>query len=88
MTRNRFSLFPQGHLMIGLDQSAYREIENKINNFLSSNLRGLRLENMSVQEDRVNLYYQYRSQRDFDWTAFTSGLNRIVSPAKVEVFIG
>ena len=88
MTKNRFSLFPQGHLMIGLDQSAYREIENKINNFLSSNLRGLRLENMSVQEDRVNLYYQYRSQRDFDWTAFTSGLNRIVSPAKVEVFIG
>lgn len=88
LTRNRFSLFPQGHLMIGLGQTAHSDIENRLNSFLAGRLRGLRLETMSVLEDRVNLYYQYRSQRDFDWTAFTSELNQIASPAKVEVFIG
>jgi len=88
LTRNRFALFPQGHLMIGLDQAAYAEIESRVNSFLGSNLRALRLENMSVIEDRVNLYYQYRSQRDFDWPAFTSELHKIASPAKVEIFIG
>jgi len=88
LTKNRFSIFPQGHLMIGLDQSAFREIEPRMNRFLDSRLRGLRMENMSILEDRVNLYYQYRSQRDFDWTVFTSELHKMVSPAKVEVFIG
>ena len=88
LTKNRFSLFPQGHLMIGVDQSAYNEIETRMNSFLGSNLRGLQLENMSVLEGRVNLYYQYRSRRDFDWTAFTGELHKIAGPAKVEVFIG
>jgi hypothetical protein len=88
LTRNRFSLFPQGHLMIGLDQSAYSDIETRMNSLLNNRLRGLRLETMSVLEDRVNLFYQYRSQRDFDWTAFTSELNQVATPAKLEVFIG
>lgn len=88
LTRNRLSFFAQGHLMIGLDQGAYSDIENRLNTFLQSSLRGLRLETMSVLEDRVSLYYQYRTQRGFDWTAFTRELNRIASPAKVEVFVG
>lgn len=88
LTRNRFSFFARGHLMLGVDQAAYSDIEARLDNFLNNHLRGLRLETMSVLQDRVNLHYQYRSQRGFDWTAFTSELNRIASPAKVEVFIG
>jgi len=88
LTRNRLSLFAQGHLMVALDQSAYSSIDNRLSSFLSSRLRGLRLETMSVLDDRVSLYYQYRSQRDFDWTAFTGELNQIAGPGKVEVFIG
>jgi len=88
LTRNRLSFFAQGHLMIALDQGAYSDIENRLNTFLQSSLRGLRLETMSVLEDRVSLYYQYRTQRGFDWTAFTRELNQIASPAKVEVFVG
>jgi len=88
LTRNRLSFFARGHLMIALDQAAYSNIEGRLNTFLNERLRGHRLETMSVLEDRVSLYYQYRSQRDFDWTAFTGELNRITSPAKVEVFVG
>ena len=88
LTRNRFSLFPQGHLMIAVDQTAYSDIGTRINSLLNSRLQGLRLETMSVLEDRVSLYYQYRSQKDFDWTAFTSEINQIAGAAKVDVFIG
>ena len=88
LTRNRLSFFARGHLMIALDQAAYSNIEGRLNTFLNERLRGHRLETMSVLEDRVSLYYQYRSQRDFDWTAFTGELDRITSPAKVEVFVG
>lgn len=88
LTRNRFTLFGQGHLMIGVDQSAFSGMEDKLNTFLRERLRGIRLETMSVLEDRVSLYYQYRTQRDFDWTAFTSDLNNLAAPAKVEIFIG
>jgi len=88
LARNRFTLFGQGHLMIAVDQSAFSNMEDKLNTFLKERLRGIRLETMSVLEDRVSLYYQYRSQRDFDWTAFTSDLSRLADPAKVEIFIG
>lgn len=88
LARNRITLFGQGHLMIAVEQSAFSDIENPLNSFLRERLRGLRLETMSMLEDRVSLYYQYRSQRDFDWTAFTNDLNRLAEPAKVEIFIG
>jgi hypothetical protein len=87
LSRNRFSFLSQGHLMIALDQEAYRSIESQLGTHLGVRLRGLRLETMSVIEDRVSLHYQYRSQRDFDWAAFTQELNRMASPAKIEVFI-
>lgn len=88
LTRNRLTLSGQGHLMIALNQSAFSDMEDKLNTFLKEKLRGIRLETMSVLEDRVSLYYQYRSQRGFDWTAFTSDLNHLAAPAKVELFIG
>jgi len=88
LTRNRFTLFGQGHLMIAVEQSAYSDIEERLTTFLRQRLQGLRMETMSVMEDRVSLHYQYRTQRGFDWTTFTADLNHLAEPGKIEVFIG
>jgi hypothetical protein len=88
LTRNRFSLFSRGHLMISVDQASFPELEVKLTRFLKERLGGLSLETMSVLEDRVSLHYQYRQQTGFDWTAFTSDLNQMAGAAKVEIFIG
>ena len=88
LTRNRFNLFGRGHLMISVDQPSYPDLEGKLTTFLRERLSGLRLDTMSMLEDRVSLHYQYRRRTDFDWAAFTSDLNRMAGPAKVEVFIG
>ena len=88
LTRNRFTLFGRSHLMISVDQPSFPDLEAKLSVFLKERLRGLRLETMSVLEDRVSLHYQYRRQVRFNWTAFTSDLNQLAGPAKVEVFIG
>ena len=74
--------------MISVDQPSFPDLEAKLSVFLKERLRGLRLETMSVLEDRVSLHYQYRRQVRFDWTAFTSDLNQLAGPAKVEIFIG
>jgi len=88
LTRNRFTLFGRGHLMISVDQPSFPSLEKGLTNFLKERLRGLRLETMSVLEDRVSLHYQYRRQTGFDWTAFTNDLNRLADRAKVEIFVG
>jgi hypothetical protein len=88
LTRNRFNLFGQGHLMISVDQTSYAGMENKLSSFLKERLGGLRLETVSVLEDKVSLHYNYRRRTDFDWAAFTSELNRMAEPGKIEVFIG
>ena len=48
----------------------------------------MRLDTMSVLENRVSLHYQYRKRTDIDWAAFTGALNQLAGTAKVEVFIG
>jgi hypothetical protein len=88
LTRNRISVFGRGQLMISIDQTAYSGLETKLSAFLSERLKGLRLVTMSVMEDRVSLNYQYRKRTDFNWAAFTSELNQIAAPTKVELFIG
>lgn len=88
LTRNRFTLFGRSHLMISVDQPSFQELEAKLSAFLKERLRGLRLETMSVLESRVSLHYQHRRQGRFDWPAFTSDLNQLAGPAKVEMFIG
>lgn len=88
LTRNRISLFGRGQLMISVEQSSFADLEAKLSAFLKERLRGLRLVTMSVIDNRVSLNYQYRRLTDFDWTAFTSDLNQLAGPAKVEVFIG
>lgn len=88
LTRNRISLFGRGNLMISVDQASFPDLEARLNAFLQARLRGLRLETMSVLEDRVSLNYQYRRQTGFNWTAFTNDLNQVTSPSKVEIFVG
>ena len=43
---------------------------------------------MSTLDNRSSLHYQYRRNKDFDWTAFASDLEQLAHPAKVEAFIG
>ena len=88
LARSRPSFFAQGHLMLTLGQDDYAGIEGRLDSFLRDRLRGLRLETMSLLDDRVSLNYQYRTERDFDWTEFTSELRRLAGPAKLEIFIG
>jgi hypothetical protein len=88
LTRNRISVFGRGQLMISIDQTAYSGLETKLSAFLKERLQSLRLVTMSVVEDRVSLNYQYRKRTDFNWAAFTSELNQIAAPTKVELFIG
>lgn len=88
LTRNRFNLFGRGHLMISVDQPSFPDLEARLTAFLKERLGGLRLETMSVIEDRVSLHYQYRKKAVFDWTAFTNELNQLSTPAKVEIFVG
>jgi hypothetical protein len=87
LTRNRLTLFGRGHLMISVEQSSFPTLERKLAAFLKERLRGLSLETMSTVDDRVGLHYQYRRQSGFDWAAFTSELNQLAKPAKIEVFI-
>ncbi len=88
LTRNRFNLFGRGNLVISLDQASFPELESRLTAFLNSRLGGLRLNTMSVLDDRVSLNYQYRRKSDFDWTAFTGELNEMAGESKVEIFIG
>jgi len=87
-TQNRFTLFSRSHLMISIDQPSFQTLETKLPAFLEERLRGLRLETMSVLDDRVNLQYQHRRQARFNWTAFTNDLKQLAGPAKLEIFIG
>ena len=87
LTRNRFTLLGQGNLMISVEQAAFPDLEPKLTAFLKERLGYYRLETMSVLEDRVSLHYQYRRKTSLDWTAFTHDLDRLASPARVEIFV-
>ena len=88
LTRDRFTLFSQGPLMISVNQSSFETLEARLTEFLKKRLSGLKLVTMSVLEERVSLHYQYRRRSGFDWAAFTNDLNQLAGEAKVEVFIG
>ena len=88
LARNRLSGFGQGHLMLAVERSAFPGLEGSLDAFLKEKLRGVRLETVSAMEDRVTLHYRYQSQRDFDWATFSTALDRLAEPSKVELFIG
>jgi len=88
LVRNRLSGFGQGHLMLAVERSVFPSLKGSLGTFLKEKLRGVRLETVSAMEDRVTLHYRYRSQRDFDWAAFSTALDQLAEPSKVELFIG
>jgi hypothetical protein len=88
LTRNKFTLFGRGNLMISVDKPSFSGLEAELITFLQERLPGLRLDTMSVIESRVSLHYQYRRRTHFDWTAFTNDLNKLADSAKIEIFIG
>ena len=88
LTRNRLTLFGQGHLMISVDQASFPDIEPRLTAFLKERLGYFKLESMSVLEDRVSLHYQHRRKTGFDWTAFTNDLNKVAGTAKLDIFVG
>jgi hypothetical protein len=85
---DRVSVFESGHLMISVDQLSFPALENKLTVFLRERLNGLSLNTMSTMDDRVSLHYRYKKKDGFNWPAFTSELNQLAGPAKVEVFVG
>ncbi|MDY6911268.1 MAG: DUF4956 domain-containing protein [Chloroflexota bacterium] len=86
--RNKLTLSGRGHLMISVDQPSFGGLEQPMTTFLQQRLPSLRMESMSVLDDRVSLHYQYRRQKGFDWTSFTSELNKLDAKAKIEIFVG
>ena len=88
LLRNKMAVGSLSHMIIALDQAAFKGIEEKLNTFLRGHLPGLRLETMSVVDDRVNLHYQYQRRSGFDGILFTRELASLTGSANVEVFIG
>ncbi len=88
ITRNRFSLFGRGHLMIAVAQTSFEEFEPKLSALLKNRLGRIKMESMSVLDDRVTLNYQYRKRSGFNWAAFTTEISQIDTNVKVEVFVG
>lgn len=87
LTRNRLAMSGLSHMIITIDQGDFKGLETRLNAFLKENIPGLRMETMSVVDDRVNLHYQYRRSNDFDSLSFTSELNKLAEDSKIEVFI-
>jgi len=73
--------------MISVDQTSFPALEKRLSVFLKEQLHGLSMETMSTLDDRVSLYYNYRRQSSFDWTAFTNGLNQLAGTAKIEIYV-
>ena len=88
MTRNKYSLFGRGHLMLSLEQASFPELEERLTGFLNQRLRGLSMESLSTLDDKVSIHYQYRRQHRFDWADFTNELQLLAGKNKVEIFIG
>jgi hypothetical protein len=86
--RDRTAVGGRGSLMISVAQTDFSRLEGQLKGFLTSRLRSLRLESMSVVDSRVNLQYQYKQEPTLDWTAFANDLNQATAPATVEIFVG
>jgi hypothetical protein len=74
--------------MISVNQSSFATLQGKLTAFLKERVPGVKLESMSVLDDRVNLNYLYRRRTGFDWTTLTNDLMQLAGPTKVEIFIG
>jgi hypothetical protein len=81
--------FPQEiEKVLDVDQASYPGMESKMSAFLKERLGGLKLETMSVVDERVSLHYLYRRRGDINWAIFTSDLSQLAGTAKLDVYIG
>ena len=74
--------------MLCIPQTDFSRLESQLKSFLTSRLKNLKLESMSMVDSRVNLQYQYKQEPTLDWTAFANDLNQATAPATVEIFVG
>ena len=88
LIRDRSGAASRSSLMLSVDRGAFDRLEGQLKDFLTSRLRGLRLQSMSVVDGRVNLQYQYKPQPSLDWTAIANDLNRVTAPTAVEMYVG
>ena len=88
LLRDRASVGARGNLMLSVENDDFEALEDKLKTFLSSQLKGLALQSMSIVDGRVNLQYQYKQQPTLDWTSFANELNQTTAPATVEIFVG
>lgn len=88
LVRDRAAIGARGSLMISVEQIDFDRLEGQLKQLLTSRLKNLHLQSMSVVDNRVNLQYQYKQQSTFDWTAFANELNRLSAPATLEIFVG
>ncbi len=86
--RDRSAVGGRGGLMISMEQADFAKVESKVKGLLNAQLKGVKLESMSVVDGKVNLQYQYRRQSDLDWAAFTKEITATVAPARLELFVG
>jgi len=87
LSANRFAFSGRSNLIITVDQAIFPGLDAKINSFLKEKLSDLRMQTMSVVDNRVSLHYQFRRKAGFEGTVFTSELEKITGNAKVEVFL-
>jgi len=86
--RDRTAVGARGSLMISVAQADFSRLESQLKGFLTSRLKSLKLESMSMVDSRVNLQYQYKQEPTLDWTAFANDLNQATAPATLEIFVG
>jgi hypothetical protein len=86
--RDRSAAGGRGGLMVSMEQADFAKVESKVKGLLNAQLKGVKLESMSVVDGKVNLQYQYRRQSAFDWAAFTKELTSTAAPARLELFVG
>lgn len=88
LVRNRFSFSSQASFMITVDKTVFSDIEPKLTQFLGNRLNDLTLKTMSVLDDRVSFHYQHREMSPSEKVRFTTDLNKLVEPGKVDFFAG
>lgn len=76
----------KGQLMISVDETAFPALAKSLSAFLNQRLPGLSLQTVSTIDHRVGIHYQYRKRSQVDWADFTSELDKLAGPGKIDIF--
>jgi hypothetical protein len=88
LSHNSFASDGLSNLVITLNQDSFNSVEEKLQNLLKKRLSGLRLEPVSLAENRGNLHYQYQRKTGVNAAAFTNEIREFAGAGDIEVFIG